>query len=210
MYCGAGVDPAAGNVRKNTLVLAFSTCLLLASLQAAGQIGWRETGEASLSIAGTSTMHDWTMTATGLSCQAEFILNSNGAPAQLNRLTVTLPAEALKSEKSGMDKNAYKALKADKHKSITFQLISASVQNSQVTTTGNLSIAGVTRRMDLEATCTPQTDKTIRCTGQKAFKMSDFEVEPPSFMFGTVRTGDAITLTFDVKLAQAPQSKLNP
>jgi hypothetical protein len=40
------------------------------------------------------------------------------------------------------------------------------------------------------------------CKGSKKIKMTDFNVEPPSFMFGSVKTGDEITVTFDVTLAQ--------
>jgi hypothetical protein len=31
-------------------------------------------------------------------------------------------------------------------------------------------------------------------------KMSDFQVEAPSFMFGSVKTGDEITISFNIDL----------
>jgi len=193
--------------RSKFLILITAGCLYTLCLpEVSGQTTFRQTTEAYLTIAGTSTLHDWTMTSSQVNCQAEFILNPDGTPAQLSRLAVTLSAESLKSDKEAMDKNAYKALKTEKHKNITFQLLSAVVQNNVVAATGNLTISGVTQRVDLQATCAPQSDKTIRCTGKKEIKMSDYKVEPPSFMFGTVRTGDSITLSFDVKLAAGPSA----
>jgi hypothetical protein len=43
---------------------------------------------------------------------------------------------------------------------------------------------------------------TLVCKGSKRIKMTDYKVEPPSFMFGTIKTGDEITISFDVTLAQ--------
>jgi hypothetical protein len=34
-------------------------------------------------------------------------------------------------------------------------------------------------------------------------KMSDFQVEAPSFMFGSVKTGDEITISFNIDLQTA-------
>jgi len=31
--------------------------------------------------------------------------------------------------------------------------------------------------------------------------MTDFKVEPPSFMFGTIKTGDEITVSFEAVLS---------
>jgi polyisoprenoid-binding protein YceI len=192
---------------KNRLRLLLLTLTAsMSALTLVAQTAFRQVGESTLAIAGTSTMHDWTMTSKDVTCQADFTLNSDGTPAGLNKLSVALSAESLKSHKDGMDKNAYKALKTDKHKTISFQLLNATVQGNTFNTTGNLTISGVTQKIDLQAVCAVQSDKSLRCTGTKELKMSDYKVEAPSFMFGTIKTGDAITLTFDVKLATKPVS----
>lgn len=186
--------------------IPFLAIALAGSLVATAQTNFRQTAEASVTIAGTSTMHDWTMTSKDVNCQADFVLNADGAPTQLQRLSVTIPAESLKSHKDGMDKNAYKALKTSQHKTISFQLGNATVQGNNITASGNLTISGVTQKIELQATCLTQADKSIRCTGKKDLNMTDYQVEPPTFMFGSIKTGNAITLTFDVKLAAKPVS----
>ena len=100
-----------------------------------------------------------------------------------------------------MDKNAYSALKTDKNKQITFQLASGKIEGKTIRCVGSLTIAGTTKQIDVDATYTILSDGSIQCKGSKKLAMRDYNVEPPSFMFGTVTTGNEITVSFDVVLA---------
>jgi len=152
--------------------------------------------KASVSISGTSTMHDWEMKGEGFTCNSQFSLEGNKVTG-VKGLQLTIPVTALKSGKGAMDKNAYSALKADDHKQIVYALTSSKIVGNKIISSGNLTIAGVTKPMEVESTFTVNADNTISTKTSKSFKMSEFNVEPPSFMFGSVTTGDAITLTFD-------------
>lgn len=159
----------------------------------------------TIAINGTSTLHNWEMTAQKPTCEALFVQNGTGALTDLTALSFSLPAEALKSGKGPMDKNAYKALKTGANRNITFTATSATVTPTgantyQVKCNGKLSIAGTARETDLVAICKQNPDKSLQVTGSKKFKMTDYKVEPPSFMFGSVTTGDAITLNFNLTL----------
>jgi polyisoprenoid-binding protein YceI len=98
--------------------------LMLAFLMLTGnaQQSYRQTGSPVFTIAGTSTMHDWKMTSQGAIFQATMEAGADGALIKLTHVTMTLPAESLKSKEKAMDKNAYKSLHTDKHKDILFQL----------------------------------------------------------------------------------------
>jgi polyisoprenoid-binding protein YceI len=172
---------------------------VFAVLSAAGQVNYKQTG--AVIIAGTSTMHDWTMTSKEATYSAGFEVSADGTPTKLNTVSVTLPAESLKSGKGAMDNNAYKALKTDKNKEITFQLTSSKITGKSITCTGNLTIAGTTKPVDVDVTYEVKNGNLV-CKGSKKIKMTDFNVEPPSFMFGSVKTGDEITVTFDITLTQ--------
>ncbi len=169
------------------------------SLWSVGQVNYKQAADSYVTIAGTSTLHDWTMTSLELNVQASLEASSTGI-AQLKSLTVIIPATSLKSAHKAMDKNAYTALKTDKFKSIQFTVLSATIQKNVVQTSGNLTIAGVTKPVQIEATCS-NNNGTLICTGSKKIKMSDFQVEAPVFMFGTVKTGDEITISFNLPLA---------
>ncbi len=156
---------------------------------------------ATMTLYGTSTLHDWTMTATVFTCDAQFTLTSDNKLSALNALTVTLPVHNLKSEHDGMSDNAYDALKADKYKNITFQLKSATITPSggnkyQIAATGNLSIAGATKSVTLNTSAVVNADGSISCAGTVPLKLSEFNIDRPSFMLGTMKVGDALTLNY--------------
>lgn len=177
----------------------FFLFLCSSSLWSFGQMNYKQAADSYITIAGTSTLHDWTMTSLELNVQASLEVSTAGI-SQLKSLILTVPASSLKSAHKAMDKNAYAALKADKFKSIQFTVLSTTIQKNAVQASGNLTIAGVTKPVQIEATCT-NSNGTIICTGSKKIKMSDFQVEAPVFMFGTVKTGDEITISFNLPLA---------
>lgn len=70
-----------------------------------------------------------------------------------------------------------------------------------IKTSGNLTISGVTREVAMDAHCGVNKDTTINCSGTEALKISDYKVEPPSFLLGAMKTGNAIKLDFNVVYA---------
>ncbi len=183
------------NPGTGMLVLA----LLLITISSFGQTTFKQTGTPTIVIAGTSTMHDWTMTSKESTYNAVFETNADGTPSVLKSVSVTIPSESLKSGKSAMDKNAYKALKTEQHKQISFQLTSSKIAGNKITCSGNLTISGNTKPVDVDVTYEVKNGNMV-CKGSRKIKMTDYKVEPPSFMFGSVTTGDEITVTFEVTL----------
>ena len=192
-----------GKARK--LPLLFS--LQLFCLFAGAQVKYNS-ATADLVVSGTSTLHDWTMKSAKAECSAVFSLNAAGKISGLSGLVFSAPVNALKSDHTAMDKNAYKALKTDKNPAISFTLTSVTVtpaagSASTVTCTGKLTIAGATRDAQLVAVCKPSADNTINVTGSEKISMKDFSIDPPTFMLGTVKTGNDITLSFNLTLKRA-------
>jgi len=188
------------NSTKKTTVIILAIAFALISLNSQGQSRYTQSS-TRMTISGTSSLHDWTMKSESTTCDAVFQINSQGDPLQLVSMVVSVPSESLKSGKSGMDKNAYSALKTDKNKQITFQLSSGKIEGKTIRCAGSLTIAGTTKQIDLDATYILLSDGSIQCKGVKKLTMTDYNVEPPSFMFGTVNTGNEITVSFDVVLA---------
>ena len=157
--------------------------------------------QASLAVEGTSTLHDWEMKAGNVKGQAVLLFENNKL-GSIKELSVTLPVESLKSEKEAMDKNAYKSLKSSQYKTITFRFIKTTeITANSVTIEGRLEIAGVAKVVSLTANYT--AGGTPHFKGEKALKMSDFKVEPPTFMFGSIKTGDDIKILFDITLSES-------
>jgi len=159
----------------------------------------------SMKLSGTSSMHDWDMKARTFTGEAQFGFKKgdNQHLTSVKELSFCLPATNLTSDKKGLDKNAYEALKTNRHKDILYTLQSAAVTPEKdgkfrIAATGNLTIAGITREVTMDVFCVVNKDHTISCTGSDTLNMTDYKVTPPSFMFGAMKTGDAITLDFTV------------
>ncbi|HMR55815.1 MAG TPA: YceI family protein [Cyclobacteriaceae bacterium] len=185
-------------IKKTSLMALFVMVILHTSVWA--QQNYKVTGTPAITIAGTSTMHDWTMTSKQVTAQAQLETDASGQLIKVNSLLVTIPAESLKSGKGAMDKNAYNALKTDKNKDIRFQFTSATINGANIVAQGTLAIAGSSKPTELTVTG-KSVANGIRFEGSKKLKMTEYNVEPPSFMFGSVKTGDEITITFDITLS---------
>lgn len=159
-------------------------------------------GAADIKVLGTSNLHNWTMEAKDISCSAKFnFLPGHNQPESLTALTLSVPVQDLKSGESGMDSRAYTALKANQFNNIAFELTSATItagqkDQFQVKSVGNLSIAGVSKPIAMEAACLIDAAGAITCNGSAKLKMTDYQIKPPTFMLGALKTGDDLTINF--------------
>ncbi|NDV16548.1 YceI family protein [Muricauda sp. TY007] len=159
-------------------------------------------GEGKVVVTGTSTLHDWEEVAEQKS--GSITLDNTGELPKINALKFTVEAESLKSGKGAMDKNTYKALETKKYKQIVFELksvksispITANSNRYKVVATGNLTIAGSTNTIDLPFNLTIKDDRVL-LEGKKPLKMTDYNIEPPKALLGTITTGDEIEVLFN-------------
>lgn len=162
------------------------------------------TKDVAMRLSGTSTLHDWEMVATDVTGEAQFVFGSGSGTdlVSLPSLSFTLKVEDLKSDKKGLDKNAYEALRSNEHKDIIYKLTSSTLSPDKegylLRTKGRLTIAGVSKEIAMDVRCVVNANGTITFSGAVALKMTDYDVEPPSFMFGAMSAGDAIKLEFTV------------
>jgi polyisoprenoid-binding protein YceI len=186
----------------------IAALVFLLGVQSAGlaQSSYRiEAGQDTrMRLTGTSTLHDWEMTASDVTGEAQFDFRTESRTElfALPSLTFRLLVLDLKSDSKGLNKNAHAALKANEHRDIVYRLASSAISPERngylVKTKGRLTIAGETRDILMDVYCVVNEDGSITCSGMAGLKMTDYNVEPPKFMFGAMSTGDAVELHFSV------------
>jgi len=119
----------------------------------------------------------------------------------IDALTFRLPVRNLKGDQAAMDQDAYRALKADRYQEIIFTLNSSHIKSCGedqylVEAIGDLSIAGVTRPITMTMYGKVMPDGSVFFTGSQSLRMSDFNVERPSVLFGLIKADDEMRLTY--------------
>lgn len=187
-------------IKRNNMMALFLTIIIsiFYSENILAQQFKLDNVKSTLTIYGTSSLHDWDIRAEKQSGAIELLIKEN---VTINNLDVSIETESLKSYKSSMDKNTYNALKSDKYKFITFKLVQVKqiedLGNSvyQVTVSGKLTITDVSKTTNLSFKM-GVSDNKITLEGEKTFNMSEYGIEPPTALLGTIKTGDQITIKF--------------
>ncbi|WP_108244345.1 YceI family protein [Muricauda brasiliensis] len=159
-------------------------------------------GEGEVKVTGTSTLHDWEEVAEQKS--GTIVLDNTGELPKISSLKFIVESESLKSGKGAMDKNTYKALETKDYKEIVFELksvksispVTSASNKYKVVATGSLTIAGSTNTIDLPFNLTIHEGK-ILLEGKKGLKMTDYKIEPPKALLGTITTGDEIEVHYN-------------
>lgn len=158
-----------------------------------------------MTIKGTSNLHDWESTAKEVRAKGDINLQQ-GKFTAINTLSVEIPVKSIKSTKGSiMDNKTYDALKADSHANITFKLEGVTPIKSQqdgysVTASGNLAIAGTTKKIELTVKGKANDDGSITFNGSYKLKMTDFGIKPPTALMGTMKVGNDIEVVFSITL----------
>lgn len=102
---------------------------------------------------------------------------------------------ALRSDNKDRDKHMVKAIESTTYPVATYTFENIVKTDAGYTINGKMRFHGITKPLDVAAKFEEQ-GKTLRLTGTSAFAMSEYDVEPPTLLFLTVR--DQIDLDLDI------------
>jgi polyisoprenoid-binding protein YceI len=187
-------------MKKIKIFLTFFAVLAGSYLQA--QNTFQVEPSSEMVIKGTSSIHDWTSEVETVKGKGMLMIES-GNLKKVSDLNISIPVKSIKSGKNAMDKNTYEALKAEDHPEIKFNLLSLQdMVGNKITATGEITIGGSTKKTELTASYDVKEDGKIALKGEKSLKMSEFNIDPPTAMFGTIKTGDEITIEYNLILTR--------
>lgn len=156
----------------------------------------------AVTIHGTSNLHSWKEKVETVSGEAIIHLNDDGS-FDLNTMTVRMDVRSIKSEKGTvMNNNTYKALKGNENPQIIFTLsfpvqsIPVKSDHQFISAKGNLSIAGITKAVDIKVSVLLQEHQKLFFEGSQTLRMTDYNIKPPVAILGTLKTGNEITINF--------------
>lgn len=175
--------------------------------------------ESRLWIDGSSTLHDFTCEAEELEGygmledsrpKATHTSNSDESPSA--RAEVIVRVEVFDCGKKKMNRDFYKALKAEVYPVIRYELERVEVlslptdetDHYQLLTAGRIILAGVERRIDMAVVGQRMDDGRYRVQGRRLLQMSDFGIEPPTALLGLIRAHDRILVRFDLVASSTP------
>jgi hypothetical protein len=158
-----------------------------------------ENNNSSLTVFGSSNLHGWKVDANTQNGSIKF---KSFETCEIEHLSLAVLTEGLKGVKPAITTSASKALKSDKYKSILFTLVEVKNIDDKgngvfaLQTFGDLVIAGTKKRVPLNFTVTILDNRVI-LVGNTKLKMTEFNIIPPSGLFGTVQAKDEIVLRFE-------------
>lgn len=180
--------------KRSMLRLPLMLCFMLTVIGLQGQEKYElNNSDQVFIVRGTSSLHDWHMEAKeGI---GNCVITNKDGSLEVQKAEVKFKSESLKSGKNGMDKNAYKALKTKEAEWVSFKLSSFDAAAGKGIVTGDLTIAGFTKSVSFQVE-TNQTPGMLMVSGSTGFLLTDFEIEPPTALMGTIKTGDEVTIEF--------------
>lgn len=157
-------------------------------------------------VEGTSTIHDWSCEAPAVSGSLTIPADSDRPLTNVQRTQLIVPVEQLDCGKDKMNRKLREAFKMDDHPEISFEARQISVGDVSVgsgpalplVAIGELTMAGTTRTVEVTAEGYEEAGNRLKFTGQHELDMSDYGMNPPTALLGTIRTDENVVVHFEV------------
>lgn len=158
--------------------------------------------ESTVSVRGTSSMHDWEVSFEKYDIDFSFASPDNGR-VSFKDVKAVFSGASVASENTIMTGKARDALMVRDHPDIVF--ISGGTENITYndgkikgTLDGKLQLAGISRPIVFTFSGTIEGDR-ITIQGSEEVNMADYGIKPPTALLGALKTGEKVTV--DMKLS---------
>jgi polyisoprenoid-binding protein YceI len=167
-----------------------------------GQVSYK-IQTSKMSVTGSSTLHEWTSEVSELSFSG--LITMTDRQMEARNVVLTIPVKGIKSEHGKMmDNKTYEAFKSDNNPNITYRITGTKTKTVGIETftevAGILTMAGVSKPVQLEVKSKILPNGNMILYSSQKIKMTEFKMEPPTAMMGSIKVGDEITVNFEITL----------
>ncbi len=167
--------------------------------------------DSEMTIYGSANVTDWESEVKTIHGEITIrnLDQSDWSEAQVSwfeRVEVSIPVEDIDSDSRRMNNNMHGYLKKSEYPNITYSLIEVQelvlLDNPGVVLTvrGVISAAGVSKEIVHDVTITESESGGFVVSGSQDLKMTDFGIDPPTAVLGSIRSRDEMTITFRLYL----------
>lgn len=175
----------------------------MAGIVCVGQTAYK-TQVSKMSVTGSSTLHEWTSEVSQVDWTGLISVTANNE-LEAKNVIVTIPVKSIKSAHGKMmDNKTYEAFKYEKNPNIIYKVTGTQTKvtgnETTIEATGTLTMAGVTKPISLQLKSKLLPNGNLLLTASRKLKMTEFNMDPPTAMMGTINVGEEVTINFEVTL----------
>lgn len=195
-------------------VIFFSLAFIVAYPQQKNILEYVTKEGSRIWIEGTSTLNNFRCQArlvkgvaylhSTINLEQKLKQNSNSNNNQ-DEVILTILSRNLDCGMDAMNQDLYRAMKTTEFPIIKYSLINANIAEnidssgwSVLATLGNLTIAGITKKVNISVKVMRLKNGDFRLVGEKLLKMSDFDIDPPSHFWGLIKAHNNFSVLFDL------------
>ncbi len=181
-----------------------------ASAQSASAIRLRLDPTSEVTIEGTSSLHAFHCKTNKMLAYVDvdpgYTKDLTKIARPIASVKINIVIRSLTCGNGQMDKNMYSTLDADKNPIIKYTMSGYDILGGSTSptafsakTTGTLTISGKEKTIAMKINAERLSDGKATAKGEQVVLMTDFGIKPPSFMFGSLKVGNEITVKFNLK-----------
>jgi polyisoprenoid-binding protein YceI len=199
-------------MKKDVTGFLILSILLIPVSGASQQIARLLPSKSSITIDGTSNLHDWTENVENFNV-ALSLNYQNERISAINHVDVSCQSTSITSDYSIMTNKTLNALKAEKYPEILFKMVSVETLSIKQDifsgiVTGDLSLAGVTKRVRINFSGN-KGGNSITIKGSEVINMTDYNIDPPTALWGTLKTGEIVIVSFNLQFQLVEETYLS-
>ena len=175
-----------------------------------GQYVYEIEPESRLFLEGSSNVVDFTCDCTSRLGSGQFSIQAQQGTYRFSNGELRLPVAVLDCGNRAMNRDMYEALKADQHPTISVKLVQVDAPSPNTLTQCNewktfhadllLTIAGIARTVKMEVHGAHLGYQLYHFRAKQAIYLTDYGIDPPRALLGTVRVDNCITINMDLQV----------